>query len=195
MEVIDTQYEIAYIKVEITLGQLFRLNLKEINSIEHSNSIETEASMIISSEDPKKKADEIVQEVFLGYYKLLLIGTQIIHDIYFDTHDDSLQDKKVSLRIRSIDKKNWITIKGSSDRTACGTANRLKIEEPWSKDSLTKAFTNLSERGIKMPPINQKLEGEPVHVLKNIIGMKEIQNRITTRNINMVWKYGIKKNL
>jgi CYTH domain len=169
------------------ISHIFRLNRKEMNNIKRSDQLETEASLIIRSENPKEQAEKITKMNFLEYYKLLSTDTQDIHDIYFDTHDESLQNKKISLRIRSNDQKNWITLKGSSERTGDDVAaNRLEIEEAWSEDSLRKAFAKLSESGTEMPPISQKLEGEPIHVLKNIIRIKVIQERITKRKIRSI---------
>jgi len=101
---------------------------------------ELEATLLICSENPQEIVGQVASLTGIEDYRLLPQDPSKIHDIYFDTPDAFLNNKKIALRLRQIGTEQWITLKGPSYLTGWGSMERLEIEESWSKKSLIIIF-------------------------------------------------------
>lgn len=148
--------------------------------------MEIEATLIICSADPREAARKIAALTSIGNYRLQAQDSQTIHDLYFDTPDTALKTRNLSLRIREIGGKKWITLKGRSQRSDWGGVERMEIEEPWSESALTGVATELMDRNIRMPhKIHEFDVGEPVDVMFRL-GLEVVQHRETHREVRNV---------
>ncbi|MFQ5825472.1 MAG: CYTH domain-containing protein [bacterium] len=157
-----------------------------------SNTQEIEATFIIRSENPHVLTGQIANLSSIANYQLLLQDSEEIHDRYFDTSDGKLKNQKLALRVREIDTKFWITLKGGSKRTDWGGLQRLEIEAPWSYEALKRVIQEIKERNIKL--LQQDLEfafEHPIDVLTHL-GLKIIQDRETYRKIRNIVTMGEK---
>lgn len=119
-------------------------------------------------------------------YTLQYRDTKNIQDLYFDTPDMSLQERKVSMRLRSLGKSHWITLKGPSQPIKGGGVERLEIEKSWSKDALSVVLKELDKQNITMPSLPEDFDNiAPEDLLKgmklNVVQDRETQRE--TRNI------------
>ncbi len=159
-----------------------------------SDSQETEAALIIRSENPEMVARRIASLTSIVDHRLLPQDSQIIHDVYFDTPDRALQSSKLALRVREIDATHWLTLKGPSQETNWGAAQRLEIEVPWSQEALTKVVKELIDRGIKMLRQHQRFDyAHPLEVMISL-GLEVIQDRETHRQVRNVVPIGDETN-
>ncbi|MFQ6102203.1 MAG: CYTH domain-containing protein [Anaerolineae bacterium] len=142
---------------------------------------ESEAALIIRSENPRAVARQVAGLTSIAGYRLLPRGSMAIHDVYFDTLNHALQTQELALRVREIGAAHWITLKGQSQPSSWGGVNRLEIEVPWSQNALTRVVKELVGRGIKMPQQRQDFDRtQPLEVMTSL-GLEVIQERETHR--------------
>lgn len=147
---------------------------------------ETEIALAIRSSRAEQIADEIARLDQLGRYRLAPAESHLLHDVYLDTRDDALQARRLALRLRTVNGKPLITLKGSLGRTAQGVVNRLEIELAWSQAAFTRIARELRARGIVLTPVDAAYRREDWMGTFQRIGLHVVQERITqrrTRNI------------
>ena len=150
---------------------------------------ELEATLLICSENPQEVVGQVASLTGIEDYRLLPQDSSKIHDIYFDTPDAFLNNKKIALRLRQIGKEQWITLKGPSYLTGWGSMERLEIEESWSKKSLINIFNKLVEEGFELPHLPEDFDLITPREVMTGVGLKVIQDRVTSRQIrNIVYK-------
>jgi len=150
---------------------------------------ELEATLLICSENPQEIVGQVASLTGIEDYRLLPQDSSKIHDIYFDTPDTFLNNKKIALRLRQIGTEQWITLKGPSYLTGWGSVERLEIEGPWSKKSLINIFNKLVEEGFELPHLPEDFDLITPREVMTGVGLKVIQDRVTSRQIrNIVYK-------
>lgn len=97
---------------------------------------EVEQALVIRGDNPAETADEIASLQLLGAYILKEQPDQAITDTYLNTLNRDI--KGASLRIREVDGKELITLKGKNlnaglDKAAART--ELEVEWPWEEVS------------------------------------------------------------
>ncbi len=148
--------------------------------------MEIEATLIICSKDPQGIAKQIADLTSIRTYRLLPQDSKTIHDLYFDTPELALKARNLSLRIREIGKKSWVTLKGQSQRTGCGTVKRMEIEEPWSESALTRIVRELTDSNIQIPyKFNDLHRDNPLDFMLSI-GLELLQERETQRELRNI---------
>lgn len=147
---------------------------------------EIEVTFIIWLENARGVARQIADLTRIGNYQLLPQDSKSIHDLYFDSPDRNLRNKKLALRVREIDATRWITLKGPSQPTGWGGVERLEIEAPWSLDALNRVLKELTARRVKLPGQNQELDSiHPLDVMTSL-GLKVVQDRKTHRRVRNI---------
>ncbi len=117
---------------------------------------------------------------------MLQQSTISIRDLYWDTSEGTLRRKKISLRLREIDKNILMTIKGGGKLTKWGGVERLEIEVPWSPDGFYRIIDELKSNSIDLPLNIDSFDTEkPAETFVNL-GFKPIQNRETNRKIRNI---------
>lgn len=151
---------------------------------------ESEATLIIWSENPQAVARRIAGLTSIASYRLLPRGSMAIHDVYFDTLDHALQTQELALRVREIGAAHWITLKGQSQPSGWGGVNRFEIEVPWSQDALTRVVKELAGRRIKTLQQRQDFDrAQPLEVVASL-GLEVIQDRETHRQVRDIVSAG-----
>jgi inorganic triphosphatase YgiF len=158
-----------------------------------SNSEEIEATLIIRSENPQAVVSQIAGLTSIGNYRLLPQDPKTIHDLYFDTPNGALRTHELALRVRAIGAAHWITLKGPSRPTDWGGMERLEIEAPWSRDTLTNVVRELANRGIELMEKRQGFDrAHPLEVMSGL-GLIVIQDRETHRQIRNIVSVGAER--
>ena len=142
--------------------------------------LEVEAKLVILSDAPETVADEIARLESLGGYQLRRAGSVTAHDLYFDTPDLQLESRGLALRMRSIQSRQLLTLKGP-EVTVGSTVQREELEQDWSREALATIQAELSAWGVGLVVPDPLLaESNPVGVLKGM-GLAQMQDRQTTR--------------
>lgn len=150
---------------------------------------EEEVTLIVCSENPRSVVNDIAELNALGDFRLYASDTLRVHDRYFDTGDRSLRDLHVSLRLREIGSKRWITFKGPSRTIEDGFGNRMELEAEWSDQALTEVMNQLTKRGIELSPwAKGGASSHPLDVL-SALGLVLVQDRETKRMVREIVPY------
>lgn len=147
---------------------------------------ETEAALVIRSNNAERIANEIAALDTLGANRLESPETQRIHDIYFDTREQALQKQKLALRIRALNGETLITLKGPSRRQAGGAQERLEIEAPWSRQALARVVRELRDRKIAVAMPRQSFAQDDAIATLTRLGFRIVQDRMTRRRARQV---------
>ena len=151
------------------------------------NEREIEATLIISSNNPKKEVLQIAGLKRIAKYQLIPLDSQMIHDYYFDTTDHALQSQKLAMRLREIGASRWITLKGRSKLDAQRiSVERLEIEEELSKNAIGRIIKELMDRKIN---IQQQSNYFDYHHILDVffnLGLEIIQDRKTLREVRNI---------
>jgi hypothetical protein len=147
---------------------------------------ETEIALAICADDAARIAKKIAARRTLGAYQLVPRPTQKIRDVYFDTRDQSLQKRKLALRIRELNGDALIALKGPSRANADGVPERLEIEARWSRTALTRVLRELCAHGIVVEMAQRDFAREEPHATLARLGFGVIQDRTTRRQIRHV---------
>ncbi len=146
---------------------------------------ETEAALVIRSARAAEIAREIARLDGVGDFRLERQATQEIRDIYFDTPDRALEKQRLGLRIRQVNGKMLITLKGPSRKNGAIRA-RLEIEAAWSQNALKRVLAELDERDIEIElPRGAYQRANPIRTLTRL-GLQVIQDRRTIRQVRSV---------
>jgi inorganic triphosphatase YgiF len=143
---------------------------------------EVESAILILTKDKDFVFQQIDNLIITTGYKPVRDETKKIHDIYFDTIDDSLKKKKIALRIRILDTNVYkITLKAPKNISKNYT-DRIEIEKSWSRKSFSNIMTELSSMGIEIDKYEVYYDKDPEKTFKSI-GLKNIQDKQTIREI------------
>ncbi|MCI0475186.1 MAG: CYTH domain-containing protein [Anaerolineales bacterium] len=147
---------------------------------------ETEIALAICADDAARIAKKIAALRALGTYRLEPQKTQKIRDVYFDTRDQLLQKQKLALRIRDLNGKVLIALKGPSHKKANGAQERLEIEAAWSRDALARVVRELDARDIEIEMARRDFaRADPMATLARL-GFHVVQARTTRRQVRNV---------
>lgn len=89
----------------------------------------------------------------LGPYALVERPPRNLHDRYYDTPGGVLGRHEVALRLRSVDDRTVLTLKGPPEVLADGEIARLEFEQPTSFRALATVIGKLRGSGIELPEV------------------------------------------
>jgi inorganic triphosphatase YgiF len=146
---------------------------------------ESEIALII-----KDNADRIRKEVadlrHILDYDIKPKPPQVIYDTYFDTWEDSLRRRKITLRTRRLGRTLLISTKSDVRRIAGNIVRRRETELPWSYNSVRLLARILK---LKTPTTSvSQFHGMPVSRAFEAMGLEVIQERHTRREARDVAK-------
>ena len=144
------------------------------------NDTETEGKLIIVSEDAKTIAESISRLDRVGNYVLEDRRTHRLKDVYFDTEGRELSASLISLRIRSVDGQELLTLKGPGEATGL-SQTRLEIERDWSADALQTILSALQEAGIAVSTRGDLPGGSSAEETLSLLGFGVLASRLTQR--------------
>ncbi len=146
---------------------------------------ETEAAFVIRSNAAERIAKEIAALDAVGGYRLVPQETQKIRDIHFDTPDRALEKQRFGLRIRQVNGKTLITLKGPSRKNGAIRA-RLEIEAAWSQKGLARVIAELRDRKVELRNARGVFNrAEPLETMTRL-GLQVVQDRQTRRQVRNV---------
>jgi inorganic triphosphatase YgiF len=152
-----------------------------------SGIFESEIALII-----KDDADRIRKEL-AGFRQILGYGLRpkpyrIIYDTYYDTRENFLRQRKISLRTRRLGGTLLISTKSDIRRIAGNIIQRREMERPWSYDSVRLLVRNLK---LKTPTMSvSRFQSIPVSRALAAMGLDVIQERRTRREARDVVRRG-----
>lgn len=147
---------------------------------------ETEVALVIRSPRAEQIADEIACLEKLGRYRLAPAHSYILRDVYFDTRDYALQAQRLALRLRVVNGKPWITLKGSLGRSAQGVVKRLEMELAWSRAAFARIARELHARGIVLTRVDTVYRREDGIGTFKRAGLHIVQERVTQRRARSI---------
>lgn len=125
---------------------------------------EEEIALIVRSENPSEVADQVAELKKITGYKIVEQPNQSIVDTYYDTPTRSLRAAKHSVRIRNVNDKTLVTVKGPSKKDSKGNSIRSEHEFEWP-------YTEVTPEG-----------------LFELFGLKRVQVRSCNRRVrNILW--------
>ena len=142
---------------------------------------ESEATLVISSEDPKPVALRLEQLGEVNGYRLRPRPVEDITDVYVDTREGRLRATRTALRVRTLrgpEPRTLITLKSPSGPAGEYRQERTEIELPWSQEAARVILDQVSGAGV--PPPVGPLPEHAEDFLK-ALGLEVIQRRSTRR--------------
>ena len=184
-EMKEEQFVYKYLSEKIENWSYYYGNSRKekdtIPEVKREVSMETEVAFLICSENPQLAIDKIACLDSIAEYPLRYKNDEKIHDIYFDTPNKLLKKKGMALRLRRVDAKRWITLKGPSKTTEEGSVERLEIEEEWSEKALERMLNELLTRNVRVKHEYRYSESaDPADIMKEL-GFVGVQYRTTSR--------------
>ncbi len=141
---------------------------------------EVELVLMIVAKDPRTVAQEIAMLDSMAGYRLSRQPPRVMHDVYFDTEDGRLKQRRINLRVRHLDGSYWLTMKRSPGTFAFRRNEREELEIPWSQSSLNRILEELAGQSVKLTSPIFNGGSDPVEVLKST-GLVVTQDRETRR--------------
>ena len=151
-----------------------------------SNSIETETTLVVASENPEEILSKIGEISSIHNYQLLPGGTLTLSDYYFDKPSGDFSSFNWALRIRQIGEHAWIAAKGPSRETSSGGLERAEIELAWSLEAFDELSNLLAQHGLFVSGSQeQRISEDPLDALRDA-GLIVIQKRQTVRVVRHI---------
>ena len=146
---------------------------------------EAEIALII------KKDEDRIRKQLAGLRQILEYDlkpkpARIIHDTYYDTRENSLRERKITLRTRRIGDVLLISTKSDIRRISGNVIRRIENELPWSHDSV-RQLTRKLELKPSMMSSSQFNRIPPSRALATI-GLQVVQDRRTERVARNVFR-------
>lgn len=168
------------------LGHRMADKVRDQNSVGSNTPREIEIALVIRSPRAEQIADEIARLDKLGRYGLTPAQWHLLRDVYLDTHDGALEAQRLALRLRVVNGKPLITLKGSLGRTEQGVAKRLEIELAWSQAAYTRLARELRTRGIVLTRVDAAYQREDWIGTFKRAGLHIVQDRVTQRRVRNI---------
>ncbi len=151
-----------------------------------SNSIETESTLVVASENPEEILSKIGEISTIYNYQLLPGATLTLNDHYFDMPSGDLCSRNWALRIRQMGELAWIAAKGPSRETGAGGLERAEIELEWSLEAFHKLTELLAQHGLFISGLReQRISEDPIEALGDV-GLVVIQKRQSVRVVRHI---------
>lgn len=97
---------------------------------------EVELSLLIAADDPERTFQKLGRIREIGPYRLRPTGAERILDRYFDTPSGDLSKRGVALRLRTVNGKTFIGLKGPQRSRSTQTEDRFEHERPFSRNAV-----------------------------------------------------------
>jgi len=142
--------------------------------------LEIEAKLAVTSDAPRVVADEIAALESLGNWTLRERNPVSVRDVYVDAPNLSLEVNGVALRLRLVEDRYVITLKGPETRIG-DVLQREELEREFSLETLDLIRSRLVDWGIHLnKPPSFGGETEPSAAIANW-GLVAVQDRETFR--------------
>ena len=146
---------------------------------------ELEVVLVVRSPDPLSTVRRIADLPSVRGYFLRAGPSKRIHDVYFDTPEDTLGNKKMNLRIREEGGSYWITWKRSLGLLGWRRKERRELELPWSRESFFRIISGLARSKVILQQPEHFDLSHPVEAMKST-GLRVLQDRETSRLVKNI---------
>ena len=152
-----------------------------------SDAFESEIPLIIrDASDQVRK--EITNMRHILDYDLRPKPPRTIHDTYYDTRENSLRKRKITLRTRRLASALLISSKSDIRKISGNIIRRREVEFPWSYDSVRLLAESL---GLRTPAVSiYEFQRIPVSRTLEAMGLQVIQERQTRRDSRNIFQRG-----
>jgi len=140
---------------------------------------ETEATLLVVPEHRRSTLAHVAGLTSVAGYRLGRSTAVRIEDTYFDTPDGVLRRARLALRLRKVDGRTLVALKGQPVKVRGGAVRRLEMERPWSTRSAKEVLAAASRYGVSRPG-RRFLAGRPQQTMTGL-GFAVIQRRGTLR--------------
>ncbi|OQX96788.1 hypothetical protein B6I21_00105 [candidate division KSB1 bacterium 4572_119] len=148
---------------------------------------EFEITLIIEGDKVETIFEQISSLKTFGSFHLSDVNTQTIYDIYFDTASDQLKEMGFGLRLRYLNNKKFVTLKGKSRKSTWGGVERVELEYPWNQKGWDKIYRYLND---EIPDLHLQsglvMEKDAENFIKKA-GLRKIQERKNIRQSKFVY--------
>jgi hypothetical protein len=148
---------------------------------------EIESSLAVISEAPEDALREIERLDEIAGHSLAPVRPERIRDRYFDTPDGRLAERRIALRVRELNGRVLVALKGPSEAGRWGVESRLELEQGWSEEAWTKVRAELLRRGIHVDAVSGS--STPAEAL-GAAGLEVVQDRTAERRVRDVLPSG-----
>ena len=143
---------------------------------------EAETTLLIVADPPEETADAVAALTELDGFPILHAPDRAIRDRYFDTLAGALAEARIALRLREVDSRPLLTIKGPPRDGGAGVPARDEQEEPWPERAW--ALLRLELDGILAVPAAPPAS-DPLKALE-AVGFVLVHDRTTARRVREV---------
>ncbi len=119
----------------------------------------------------------------IANYRLVSDRTRSIHDVYFDTVDQSLSRHRLNLRLRQLENKWRLTLKKSPGIFTRNRNLREETELEWSAANWDRILGEISRQGVKLTQSNSGSAYDEARPIESLLarGLVIVQDRETLR--------------
>jgi len=142
---------------------------------------EVEVALLVCADEPEAVADAIAGLADIGGYALTPEPEQAIHDLYFDFDDGRLAAHGIALRVRNVNARTLLTVKGPGRRAGAGAHDRMEVEGDWSLRALSHALHIIAGFDVEVPELVETAGPRESHAALANLGLTVIQDRRTLR--------------
>ena len=152
-----------------------------------SLAFESEIPLVIK-DDANRVREEIEDLRQVLEYDLRSKPPRSIHDTYYDTGENSLRKKKITLRTRRVSGSLLISSKSDIRKISGNIIRRKEVELPWSYDSVRLLAKNL-KLSTHAPSVSEFQRVSASRTLA-AMGLEVVQERQTRRNARNIFRRG-----
>jgi inorganic triphosphatase YgiF len=146
---------------------------------------EIELALVIYGQQPQRIVDELAALGELGSYTLRPTEARAICDTYVDTPDGTLGARQLSLRVRQVNGRERLTLKGGAE-AAQGLKVRRELELAYSPEALQTVRAELEREGVSIPVSPAAFSSEGALAVLRSWGLTVIQERRNDRQTREV---------
>jgi CYTH domain-containing protein len=146
---------------------------------------EIESTLVVVSETPEAILHAIEGLDEVAGYGLADPRPERIHDRYLDTAERELKKRKIALRVRELDGRVLLTLKGPSAVGQWGSEDRGELEVEWSEQPWKKVRAELERHGVSVRAVPDQNAADALDALATA-GLEIVQDREAQRRIRDV---------
>jgi inorganic triphosphatase YgiF len=141
---------------------------------------EVEGKLIITSPDAESVYEAIAALDAIGGCRVVRREVEQLSDAYFDSPERSLFAMSLALRVRSLNGREVLTVKGES-RVQDGVISRDELEVDWSPEGFDEVLEALSQAGVSLGDVEASRERSTARAAFEALGFTAGASRSNRR--------------
>ena len=151
---------------------------------------ETELTLLVVADDVDTFRESFASMEQIGLFPLGPVDPLSIEDRYLDTPAGDLSRHWWVLRVRTENRRRYLTVKGPTQRTAWGGSQRIEIEEPWSQEAVERMLATVARACPEIGSLTVTCGDDSAEETLIRCGFVERQRRQTLRDRRTVFFSG-----